>query len=117
MEITDETIVATLKAVVAERPEHRYVQPATAGREPGCLYVHGDVPGCLVGHVLHRMGVPLRELLRHEFSTASEVLEALDTDISERVGAFLDNVQGDQDSGATWGDALASYVADLEVAA
>lgn len=104
--ITDETIMATLKAVVAENPEHIYVRPAdyTMPGEP-CLYVHGDVPGCVIGRVLHRLGVPLSDLRDNEGVSAYVLLHG-GFGISVEMAYFLDAVQGSQDGGSTWGSAL-----------
>lgn len=125
MEITDDTVLSTLRAVVAERPDHVYTRPvhmlpiigSDGHKAADCLYVHtapddeSDLtPGCLVGTVLHRLGVPLEELAGNEGTGGFEV--AADHGVSEGLCWFLGAVQSRQDSGKPWGVALASAEED-----
>ncbi|MFJ9616695.1 hypothetical protein [Streptomyces noursei] len=79
-----------------------------------CWYVHqdvngNDVPGCLVGDALHRLGVPLGEIKKHEERGAYGVAGSL-IDVAEnrgRVLSMLSQAQDHQDTGGTWGGALA----------
>lgn len=101
---TAEAVEAVLRDVVAERPNFVYEPPDDS---PGdCKYVHGNAPGCLVGHVLHRMGVPLAELSAHEGESAGDVLRVL-TDADEPAVNTLDTAQCVQDDGGYWSAALA----------
>lgn len=105
--ITDEKIMATLREVVAERPEFIYQKPlASEGNVAVCRYVHGDVPGCLVGQVLHRLGVSLGTLSVHEGQPAHSLADTLDIG-SQAVRWALNAAQTAQDGGSTWGEALA----------
>lgn len=115
MQITDEDVVRTLREVVAERPGHVYARPEylPAGDNGlTCRYVHPSEdgstsePGCLVGHVLHRLGVPLWALANHEGSDADNVVSALHLPLTGRTKMILCVAQSYQDEGRTWGESL-----------
>lgn len=118
--VSEEAIYAATRAVVAESPDRIYVPPANRDVDKGmCLYSHGDVPGCLVGTVLHRLGVPLADFQGHEGQPAYAALREL-VQVSghrQRVGRFLDEIQEKQDVGLTWSEALAhaEFYAPAEV--
>lgn len=113
IKVTEEQVRQALVEAVAEKGED-YVYSNPEGESAkdavvSCSYVHGDVPGCLVGNALHRLGVPLSALeareLRGAYSVAKEVI-----DVTDGRGTFytlLGEVQDAQDNGAMWGDALA----------
>lgn len=109
--ITDEMVRDALRKIVAERPEHVYVPPGGQGSR--CMYVHTDAagdapqPGCLVGHVLAKLGVPLADLAAHEGDGASSLVRHLGIGLSDSTEYLLDLAQDSQDSGTTWGAALA----------
>lgn len=108
MQFTDQQVSDTLKAVVAEQPEYVYAKPAEL-KSPGndrCLYVHGDKPGCGVGHVLHRLGVPLSFLAEYEGVGAS--ILAVRLDLPWRASVLLEHFQHAQDDGRPWVEALAT---------
>jgi hypothetical protein len=113
MQITDDDVIRTLREVVAERPDYVYERPAHMhGGLPSCLYVHyteaGErEPGCIVGQVLHRLGVPLETLERHEGHTAAYVATDAVGSMSDDIARILDTAQYRQDEGKTWGEALA----------
>lgn len=115
MEINDASVVATLKAVVAERPDYIYKRPAYITSNEACLYVHPSEdgssaqPGCIVGHVLNRLGIGLPAMAQHEGADAGTLVGALGlTNLSPDTLGLLDDVQGFQDSGETWAEALSS---------
>lgn len=111
--ITDEAILNMLKAVVEEKPDYVYSAPEYQ-EEPdaSCFYVHTDEnqepvsAGCLVGAVLHRLGVPLSMLALHETKHASRVTRSLGIGLDRKTENTLNDVQDHQDSGATWGEAF-----------
>lgn len=123
IEIDRDTALRELRAVVEEYGEgYRYVDEF--GREGGedsaqCQYLHGDEPGCIVGHVLHRLGVSADTLFAFDHASAGGDSQGIRTLASQ--GALtahglvltldaldaLDFAQDAQDSGYTWGDALA----------
>lgn len=117
MNVTDEEIIEALKAVVAENPDYVYKVPAHM-RGPvengSCFYVHTDgdsegTPGCVFGHVLHRLGVSLDELAQYEGDNASIVAaQTTGSAPSGDVSTFLDEVQMNQDQGKPWSLALSS---------
>jgi hypothetical protein len=106
----------TLRAVVAERPEHVYNAPDHMRTEDNgneCFYVHVDrhgenpEPGCLVGCVLNRLGVPLASLARWEHFGVNAMAGAV-VEASVDVVQVLAIAQDAQDNGATWERALAA---------
>lgn len=109
-------VTRVLHEVVTERPDHLYESPENPPNPMTvCYYVHSEtgtaVPGCLVGHVLNRLGVPLATLEQHEGESAADVA-ALTLEISghpdDTAEAYrvLDDAQTFQDMGRTWGRAL-----------
>lgn len=114
--VTDEVILSTLREVVAERPEYTYSAPDYMAEDEGggrCFYVHKDEngnpvsAGCVIGVVLHRLGVPLEWMEQLEGHPASSLLGRLLPHLSERTVLALGMVQGNQDNGNAWGLAYA----------
>lgn len=126
MQITDEDVVRTLREVVAERPDYVYERPAHMEPIIGddgdvaadCLYVHTSpddaddaddaddlTPGCLVGAVFHRLGVPLEDLATWEGRGGFDV--AGEYGVSYDLANALSDAQASQDGGKPWGVALA----------
>lgn len=103
-----------LAAVVAEHgPDTVYLVPEDRKK---CLYAHGTVCGCLVGHALHRAGLTMDELALMDIEDTAEGLGTgiRDAWIPARVqltGAareVFEVAQGAQDKGKRWGEALDS---------
>lgn len=123
MQITDEQVIATLKEVVAEQPNYVYAAPEhmTSGTE--CFYVHMDAdgsnqrPGCVVGHVLSRLGISLDELGEHEDAPAGAVVTRLVDGLNVVTEDLLQDVQTSQDGGNSWSEALTSALENAGVAA
>lgn len=115
-------------AIEAKGGEFVYEREEPSGP---CLYVHGAtekydadedriidnledaVTGCLVGDVMHRMGVSLERLHRSNLEGASELLESLEADgtitwpspdTKRRAFNYLTVLQRFQDQGHTWAD-------------
>jgi hypothetical protein len=134
IQITLDAVREAAKAAVAERGEDydykahydscRYTQYRGADR----------VAGCLVGDVMHRLGVPLGTLFTWDDSGSDDLLTHLanpedgpggeawvsyaDERAAEYVSEYLRVAQEIQDAGGeghTWGDALRA--AEAEVAA
>jgi hypothetical protein len=107
IEVTTEQVYRTAREVVAEKPDYVYINPmgARAGDGANCYYVHGNEPGCVVGAVLHRLGVPLEELARFE-STNGYIVSATLTNMEDRTASFLRKLQWYQDNGRNWLTAL-----------
>lgn len=120
IELNRENVTAALYRAVASKPEgYIYVNGSgeTADKEMSirCDYVHGDVCGCIVGTVLHDMGIPLSVLEEEENKPAFEVLgdlraQGLITQTPE-VQGMLTTAQNRQDTGSTWKDAADAAVA------
>lgn len=112
-DITAEKLIDTLRAVANEKPDHVYTAPAHMDKNDSCYYVHTDPednqklsPGCLVGAALHRLGVPLEELKRHEGESAYALLDQLCPGVGHRARCFAGEVQALQDEGTAWGEAI-----------
>ncbi len=111
MTITDDTLMKTLRQVVAEKPTHVYEGPEYSERADDCLYVHRDEtgaiegPGCVMGHALHRLGVPLEELALYEGLAIACVVGHLTSGISQGTEEILRRVQTLQDEGSPWSEA------------
>ncbi|MGQ5602971.1 hypothetical protein [Streptomyces sp. EKS3.2] len=114
--ITDEKALATLREVVAERPEYMYSAPnhmKEDERDASCFYVHTDEDGslvsagCAIGVVLHRLGVPLDALAKEEGCRALGVVRRFFPNLSQRTYERFNDMQMSQDDGNPWGLAYA----------
>lgn len=106
------------EAVALKGEDYVYTTPeGVQGTEDGfpiCLYVHGDQPGCLVGHVLAAAGAPLATLAEHENAAASDLLWALYDKYSDDVSLLLTEAQRAQDLGRSWGESVRYALAELD---
>lgn len=130
----EEARALLVEAIEEKGADYRYTDPDSDGES--CWYgsYSGDVPfnedsepnpcdgpGCIVGHVLVKKGVTLEQLRPYEGEGAISVLGRLrggagnyfdGTPVERALGA----AQSAQDSGETWGEALAAFdalIADL----
>lgn len=127
IEITRNSAIELLEEIVAEYGKgHLYRAEVTEDRRKfstSCYYVHNTPtdasggseyvrPGCIVGHFLHRLGVPLDDLERHEGSAVDFVLDHLQGEgilySEDGVLNILREAQTSQDLGNYWGEALGS---------
>lgn len=121
--ITDDMVISTLKAVVAEQPDYVYAAPSHMTDDAECYYVHTDDdganqrPGCVVGHVLHRLGISLDEIGEHEDEDAHAAVPALVGGLNQGTMTLLCDVQQSQDRGTPWNVALASALREMGVPA
>lgn len=122
IELTLDRTKELLAAAVAEKgADYVYTTPDGQQSSPEdlttCLYVHGDQPGCIVGHVLHKAGVSLPLLSRSESDDAEGALGGLKADgivaYEGRVSDLLKSVQAKQDHGVAWGTAVDEALAEL----
>lgn len=110
---------------VYECPEHQAVNEDGSRKDVTCYYVHTDEAtgepvsaGCLIGKALHRIGVPLAELAKHEGKTAYQVIPKVlsfdydDIATRETAAYFAADVQARQDRGSTWSSAV-QWAADV----
>lgn len=112
IKLTLERTKQLLEEAVAEKgTDYVYADPwgnsPTGDGGMPCYYVHDDQPGCIVGHVLYKAGVPLDALFEVEHSPADQAVAGLDgLDVETWVYSLLRNVQRQQDMGVPWGEAL-----------
>lgn len=116
IEITLESARQALRSVVAEFGEdYVYVEQneypshvdPTGDAGGSCFYVHdsdeGSVPGCLVAQVLHKhFDWSIDQLKDIEGRSALDI-PGLPSDVAD----YLYRAQYEQDSGTSWGSALA----------
>ena len=114
MHATVEDIRTSMQKIIdVEGEDFVYVIPnqEELGSHAACLYVHDDKPSCLIGRVLHDLGMSLEDLSQYEGQDASMPAEAFG--VSEHVADALTTAQFVQDTGETWGDALAAFERSL----
>lgn len=118
-DVTPGQVLDTLRDVVRGQEDYVYGAPAhQAAPGMACFYVHTDQesgeksPGCVVGHVLNRLGVPL-DILSSEYEGMRAAIVVVNltgqvdpdsTTVS--LGRILDQAQQVQDNNGTWGEAL-----------
>jgi hypothetical protein len=108
------TVVALLGEIAAERPDYVYQR----GEDGCCRYVDGvgdDArPGCIIGHLYHRVGVDLDYLASCEWVTPHHVAYGLDDiTLTRTAGEVLFLAQYRQDRRRTWGEVAAAAAAEL----
>lgn len=106
----DEALELLQRAVDEKGENFVYQRSPKAG---GCLYVHDDVPGCIVGHVLHYLGVPLDAMSTVEGKWINQadvtwLLIGCGISLTYKALRILIEAQFIQDGGRPWGDALAA---------
>lgn len=116
--LTIERTIELAREIVAEFGEdyvypQEHKRPESATFIPSCVYVHEGCPSCLVAHILHRHGVSVKALADQEFRGAWFVASLANPDDKSR--RFLDSVQSCQDGGETWGWAVESSIAGLDL--
>lgn len=140
IKVTGAVALNLLRHVVAVKGQaHVYVSPKgeTAGQDehvsPSCYYVHEvvesdgsttEVPGCIVGHAMRKLGVDFDTMRREENNTSdslADAVEATSSEDGEQLFEFTDTAkrvlraaQSKQDGGATWGEAL-DYAEEMYV--
>ncbi len=118
IEITPDSVIAGLKAVVEDAGESFvYDRVVLDQNGPKCVYVLNGAPSCIVGHFLAKLGVPLERLAEADDASFGAGLPAhvlIDNLRTEGVVNFTDYrvmdalsaAQESQDGGDTWGTAL-----------
>lgn len=81
-----------------------------------CTYLKDDVPDCLIGRVLFRLGIPLEVLQEmDENIIAISSAEGPDlTGLSTSACDLLGVAQMKQDQGQNWGDALDTFLYEVK---
>jgi hypothetical protein len=97
------------EAVRAKGEDFVYVPQGTI-----CQYLHGTQPGCLVGHVLIRLGASAGMLSLQEGQPADQVdYDSLGLSIPQNAIDALQKAQTSQDEGDTWGEARKAFSGHL----
>lgn len=112
IELTLNKAVEITNSLIEEFGEDYVYPPARVGA--ACTYVKDEAPSCLVGHILHKVGVPLGRLKVADVASygTSEGADRLIGSLIEegvvhlepKAREFLVQVQANQDAGETWAD-------------
>lgn len=114
--------VKLAEEVVAGREDYVYVNPEGLAAGTGAACVNWDVnknqPSCVVGHILHKFGVPVDEIVAYNDDGVDQFTPWLDDEGSKwdtsSIYRFLSRMQLKQDLGAPWGEALAFAKREIE---
>lgn len=108
-------IANQLADVVASKPEdYVYISTAQLHANSGCLYWHSvqEEPGCLIGQLMHRLGVPREVLMAcdSDNQVGSSIIKQADFKLKGLFApdavAILQHIQSQQDDYKTWRQAL-----------
>lgn len=110
IEVTNDQVTDAIEQIVAfAGGDFIYVRPDRTH----CWYAWDGKPSCLVGQVLHRLGVELGQLHEIEESGALAACRKLREtgviDVPYQSAAALSAAQIQQDGGQTWGVALHAF--------
>lgn len=115
-------VIRHIRAVAAEQPDYVYqrvmfAMTAHSGNEgPVCIYVQRNAdgtfsPSCLIGQGLWRAGLIDASLWENKLANGSDraesLLKRLNIAVSPWQAKWLSWVQRGQDSGQSWGEAVA----------
>lgn len=110
MHITLAQVMDAMHQVVKEfGPDYVYCQVVPSEDTGACRYVVDGKPDCLIGKVLHRLGVPIGDLARCDSDGGvpagilNERLPGVTFDAQALV--FMGFAQSAQDHGHSWGTA------------
>lgn len=125
-----QTLQFLLDAVAVKGEDYVYegVDDNGGGDAMRCYYARNGEPDCIVGHVLHKLGVPIEKMeYNQETKNNVDVIShktihshfytlrsEYGINFSERARRLLAVVQGFQDSDYSWGDAVQSAKEQLE---
>jgi hypothetical protein len=113
LHIKPQEALAALREVVEDAGRDHV--DVNAGETSGCKYVRigGDVPECIVGRVLHHMGVEISVLRQMDLDDepvietgGSAILSHHEVSMDHRARILLATAQGLQDKGKNWGATL-----------
>jgi hypothetical protein len=110
--LTRKRALELLREVVAEFGEDHVYR--TTPDKPYCRYAHGNEPGCGVGHVFSRAGMPV-EYLRgadRAVSPAADSVPMFRQWATPEALALLAAFQAHQDQGRPWGECLRRALAE-----
>lgn len=105
-------LLTTLTEIVSKSPEYVY-QWVWVGESSRCRYVDQGQPSCLIGHVLHHLGVSIEELEAFDMQedTAAKDIDVWEDNKTEKLASL---VQLEQDLGRTWEEALGYGIDKVE---
>jgi hypothetical protein len=108
--ITWDQIQSVLDDLVAEKGADYVYEPPVSeyGDHEDCQYLHHGEPGCLIGHLLVRLGEDEDWLASREGENALDVVKYSHLEFEDRthVATFLAQAQGYQDDCIPWGQAV-----------
>jgi hypothetical protein len=111
LHIKPQEALAALREVVEDAGRDHV--DVNAGATSGCKYVASAVPECIVGRVLHRMGVEIEVLRQMDADDepvietgGSAILSHHEVSMDHRARTLLATAQSLQDKGKDWGEAL-----------
>lgn len=107
--ITKSKALELLEAAVAERgADYVYERDGTRQSGPGCTYVRGGQPSCLIGLAMAKAGVPIEQLAEWDTRDNSAACFVLvDDELATKTAVdVMATAQSLQDIGETWGEAL-----------
>ena len=99
---------AEVLKVAQEQPEHVYEK----GDSGKCYYQRNGQPSCVVGHGMHRIGMPVHQLQEFDEEGDSAVADIIETnqDLFDRDDnlalSLLVRTQNNQDQEVPWGQAV-----------
>lgn len=112
--ITDMDVVAAMADIVAEvGPDFRYeTRRNEVTKLQTCFYVYQGKPDCLVGRILHKLGMSLEALQEWEFIGADVMLDSTTPsesgvpETTRNAKRLLVRAQFDSDAGTSWSSIL-----------
>ena len=121
--LTAEKARELLARAVAEKGEDYVYEWQEGAYTYACMYFHGDQPGCIIGHLLAYQGVKPEDLGDYNTWDVGTLAEQdLDVGTLAEQGLIdaplpvvkaLAKAQLAQDDGATWGEALKAFDAEI----
>lgn len=101
-------LIKIIRDLATEKPDFVYERPEIEG-DTGCVYVHDRQPSCIVGHAMWRAGLIdySYELTPYNKQAFGDHLPGMAT-LTDREAQWLEEVQGQQDSGETWANSILS---------
>lgn len=100
-------LIKIIRDLAAEKPDFVYERPGNYHDGKGCVYVHDGQPSCIVGHAMWRAGLidDSFENMNYNHHGFGGHIPGMKT-LTGREVQWLEEVQGNQDCGETWSDAV-----------
>lgn len=112
----DSAVTLLKRAVLEKGADYVYRDPNDKDARPECSYFEPDgSPSCIVGHVIHYKGVELDDVAPLNTGLAVDVLVSDGIIAGDEYSMdLLTDVQGFQDHGMPWGEAVRRSIEDIE---